>query len=125
MVYRILQQPMVREDATTKYAKYLAERLNQFDFITKSILIHKFNNLIFEAEINMYSVQLFPYQIPSPCSSPSPPYKISSPSLPPSPIYQNPSLLFCGKKKESVKSENYVRRKSLLSKARLRSACMR
>lgn len=63
MAYKILQQTVEPEDATTKYAKYLAEKLNHFDAITKSILIHKFNNLIFEAEMNMYSTS------PSPSSS--------------------------------------------------------
>ncbi|XP_037927200.1 uncharacterized protein LOC119661788 [Hermetia illucens] len=55
MAYTVLQQSLEPEDATKKYTDYLAAKLNQFDSMTKSILIHKINNLIFEAEMRKYS----------------------------------------------------------------------
>ncbi|XP_071055067.1 uncharacterized protein [Onthophagus taurus] len=52
MAYKFLQAPMEKEDCTQLYAKYVAEKLNQFDPYTKSVLTHKINTLIFDAELS-------------------------------------------------------------------------
>lgn len=53
--FEFLQQRIPEENSTSIFSKYIAKKLNQFDPRTKSILIHKINGLIFEAEMNMYS----------------------------------------------------------------------
>ena len=49
------QRSIDNDASTTIFSQYLAEKLNQFDPRTKSILIHKINELIFETEMNKYS----------------------------------------------------------------------
>lgn len=47
-----LRPPMLKEDLSTHtFGKYVGEKLNQFDPNTKAVLIHKINQLIFNAEI--------------------------------------------------------------------------
>ncbi|XP_047990222.1 uncharacterized protein LOC125229433 isoform X1 [Leguminivora glycinivorella] len=45
----------VRKDATAKFAKYLEAKLNLFNPTASAILIHKINQLIFEAEMSSIS----------------------------------------------------------------------
>lgn len=78
-VYEFSHQSIEHDGTTTIFSQYLAEKLNQFDPRTKSILIHKINELIFEAEMNKYSNHS---QIPSHPTASSPllfPYKPTSP----------------------------------------------
>lgn len=75
---------MEKEDSTTLFGKYVAEKLNQFDAYTKAVLTQKINNLIFEAELSTIGNGI-PARSQSTASSPSP---NSSPSLSPSPLPQ-------------------------------------
>ncbi|KAJ8926568.1 hypothetical protein NQ314_021050, partial [Rhamnusium bicolor] len=59
--FQFLQQPIPQEDSSTLFAKYLADRLDKFNPQTKAILIHKINQLIFEAEMEKYRMQSSSY----------------------------------------------------------------
>lgn len=51
------QQQMPKEDSTHTFGKYVAQKLNQFDATNKAILIHKINQLIFDAEMEKLSAE--------------------------------------------------------------------
>lgn len=65
--FELCQQPIELEDSTTLFSKYLSAKLNQFDPRTKSLLIQKINELIFDTEMNLYSES--PYSTLSPSLS--------------------------------------------------------
>lgn len=56
--FDFLQQPMPQEDLTQTFGKYVAQKLNQFDATKKAILIHKINQLIFDAEMEKLSAKI-------------------------------------------------------------------
>lgn len=62
-----IEQPVEREESTNMFGKYLVQKLSQFDRKTKSILIYKINQLIFETEMELYT-----NYAPSPASISSP-----------------------------------------------------
>ncbi|CAH0562967.1 unnamed protein product [Brassicogethes aeneus] len=78
--FKILQQP-IQEDSSTLYAKYLADQLNKLN--PKTIVIHKINNIIFEATIETYgTIPSTPSLISSLFASPTN-TSLSSPASPP------------------------------------------
>ena len=84
--FESLQKP----DSTTIYSKHLAEKLDQFDPRTKSILAHKINKLIFETEMDtLYpgNLQFSTYDMPRVPSSPS--LSTSSTVTSPLPAHEN------------------------------------
>lgn len=48
---------MPKEDSTDTFGKYVAQKLNQFDATKKAILIHKINQLIFDAEMEKLNTE--------------------------------------------------------------------
>ena len=71
----LCQQTLEIVDPTSLYTKYLTAKLNQFDPRTKSILIQKINELIFQTEMNLHSESSHPALPPflSKNSTPPPP----------------------------------------------------
>ncbi|XP_074035036.1 uncharacterized protein [Leptinotarsa decemlineata] len=53
--FQFLQQPIPPDESSLIFAKYVADRLNTFDHRTKAILVHKINQLIFDAEMEKYN----------------------------------------------------------------------